>query len=182
MANREACELWIEQEIESGLEEGKTPYSIGKELSAMVERVFETKIKPATLEKRAERFKELPTFVGKTNNPALKRPKCRICDYRLIELDNRTKRPKENGLCHVCRKQLLAQEQKAQALAKAKDELGPEGQAEREAGWAEINQKLAGIVNLMRGRKLFPIIISDHLKGELKKNMRWLNDCITLKF
>jgi len=30
MANREACELLIEQEIKEGLESGKKPNSIGK--------------------------------------------------------------------------------------------------------------------------------------------------------
>lgn len=65
MANREACELYIEQQIEEALEEGKTPYSIGKELSSMIERIFETKMPPKTLEKRAGRIKsKLPTNVG----------------------------------------------------------------------------------------------------------------------
>lgn len=69
MANREACEVYIEQEIETGLEEGKTPYSIGKELSDWVAKLFEVSIKPTALEKRAERKrKEFPTNVGKKSN------------------------------------------------------------------------------------------------------------------
>jgi hypothetical protein len=36
MANPEACELYIDQQIEEGLEEGKTPYSIGKEMSGWI--------------------------------------------------------------------------------------------------------------------------------------------------
>jgi len=55
MANREACEVYIEQEIESGLEDGKTPYSIGKELSDWIAKLFEVRIKPDTLKKRAQR-------------------------------------------------------------------------------------------------------------------------------
>jgi hypothetical protein len=55
MANREACEVYIEQEIKEGLDEGKTPYSIGKELSGWVEKLFETYIPPRTIEQRARR-------------------------------------------------------------------------------------------------------------------------------
>lgn len=70
MANHEACELYIEQQIESGLEDGKTPYAIGKELSVWIARLFEVKIPRKTLEKRAERKKEkLPTNVGNQENP-----------------------------------------------------------------------------------------------------------------
>lgn len=70
MANREACELYIEQEIKAGLEEGKKPYSIGKELSAWVEKLFEVNIKPDTLKKRAERIKDdLGTNVPKKSQP-----------------------------------------------------------------------------------------------------------------
>ena len=58
MANREACELYIDQEIETGLEEGKTPYSIGKDLSDWVAKLFEVRIKPNTLRMRAVRHKE----------------------------------------------------------------------------------------------------------------------------
>lgn len=55
MANREACELFIEQEINEGLKKGKTPYSIGQELSEWVVKYFEVRIKPRTLEQRARR-------------------------------------------------------------------------------------------------------------------------------
>jgi len=55
MANPEACELYIEQQIEEGLEEGQTPYYIGKHLSGWIEKLFETKINPSTLKTRAYR-------------------------------------------------------------------------------------------------------------------------------
>ena len=55
MANREACELYIEQEIKSGLESGKKPYSIGKELSVWIEKMFEVHVKPNTLTRKAQR-------------------------------------------------------------------------------------------------------------------------------
>lgn len=58
MANREACELYIEQEIEAGLEEGKTPYSIGQELSGWIAKLFETRIPPDTIKNRAARLKK----------------------------------------------------------------------------------------------------------------------------
>lgn len=65
MANSEACQLFIEQQIKKGLEEGKTPYSIGKELVAMIEKLFKASIPAKTLEKKAERIRNaIPTNVG----------------------------------------------------------------------------------------------------------------------
>lgn len=58
MANREACELYIRQEIKSALEKGKKPYAIGKELSDWVAKLFEVRIKPNTIEQRAGRAKK----------------------------------------------------------------------------------------------------------------------------
>lgn len=70
MAHKEACQLFIEQEIKDGLAQGKTPYSIGKELAAWVEKLFETSIPATTIEKRAERARAtLPTNVGKPTTP-----------------------------------------------------------------------------------------------------------------
>jgi hypothetical protein len=40
------------------LGEGKTPYSIGKELATWIEKLFEAKIPAKTLEKRAQRTEE----------------------------------------------------------------------------------------------------------------------------
>ena len=70
MAKHEACELYIEQQIEEGLQEGKTPYSIGKELSDWIAKLFEVRIKPNTLRMRAERHKEkVCTNVQKESQP-----------------------------------------------------------------------------------------------------------------
>lgn len=65
MAHSEACQLFIEEQIREGLAEGKTPYSIGKELTAMIERLFEASIPANTLRMRADRMakKELSTNV-----------------------------------------------------------------------------------------------------------------------
>lgn len=57
MANREACELYIEQEIKDSLAAGKKPWTIGKELSKWVEKLFEVNVKPATIESRAKRIR-----------------------------------------------------------------------------------------------------------------------------
>ena len=66
MANFEACQVYIEQQTKEGLSQGKTPYQIGKEISQEIETLFETKIKPKTIEKRAERKRnaDFPTNVG----------------------------------------------------------------------------------------------------------------------
>jgi len=82
MANREACELYIEQQIEEALEEGKAPYSIGKEISSMIERIFETKIPPKTLAKRAERKKNgiATNVANKPTNGINEEKTCDKCD------------------------------------------------------------------------------------------------------
>lgn len=59
MARHEACELYIEQQIADGLEEGKTPYAIGKELSTWVAKLFEINIPKSTLETKAKRYKKI---------------------------------------------------------------------------------------------------------------------------
>jgi hypothetical protein len=55
VALNEACQLWIEQEIDEGLKEGKKPYSIGKEISRAIEKLFEAKIPSETIRTRARR-------------------------------------------------------------------------------------------------------------------------------
>ena len=91
MAKPEACELYIEQQIEEGLQEGRTPYSIGKELSDWVAKLFEVRIKPTTLEKRADRHREkLPTNVGKeSDNESIDEE---IAENGRIELGQETNR------------------------------------------------------------------------------------------
>ncbi len=61
---QEACQLYIEQEIEARLELGKTPGKIGKELTKEISTLFESKVKPATIKKRAQR---IGTNVPKSN-------------------------------------------------------------------------------------------------------------------
>lgn len=56
MAHQEACQLFIEQEIEKGLAEGKTTYSIGKEVAQWIQKLFEVKINPDTIRVRADRL------------------------------------------------------------------------------------------------------------------------------
>lgn len=58
MAHSEACQLFIEEQIKEGLAAGKTPYSIGKELTAMIERLFEASIPQNTLKARAYRMQK----------------------------------------------------------------------------------------------------------------------------
>ena len=70
MANQEACELYIEQEIQDGLDRGLIPYSIGKNISEWVAKLFEVKIKPKTIEQRAFRQKQkFTTNVVKNSGP-----------------------------------------------------------------------------------------------------------------
>lgn len=55
MALNEACQLWIEESIDAGIEEGKTPGIIGTEVSQQVAMLFETSVQPAAIKKRAQR-------------------------------------------------------------------------------------------------------------------------------
>ena len=73
----EACELYVEQEIESGLAEGKTPYKIGQELSNWIAKLFEVRLKPDTLKKRAERKKKKETIKPE---PSQKKKKEKVKD------------------------------------------------------------------------------------------------------
>jgi hypothetical protein len=66
MANREACEVYIEQEIKDSLAAGKKPWTIGKELSKWIEKLFEVTINPRTIERRAERIENTTNVVKKS--------------------------------------------------------------------------------------------------------------------
>lgn len=70
MTHNDACKLFIEQEIQEGLKQGKTPYAIGRELAAWIERLVETNIPARTLTKQAERTKQkLATNVANHPTP-----------------------------------------------------------------------------------------------------------------
>jgi hypothetical protein len=68
MSHKEACQLWIEQEIKEGLAQGKTPYAIGKEISTWIKKLWGDTTKPRTLEQRARRQKNA-TFVASVEVP-----------------------------------------------------------------------------------------------------------------
>jgi len=70
MANKEACEIYIEEQIQEGLEKGKTPYSLGKEISDWISKFLEVNIKPRTIEQRARR--KNATNVAKNSNTVTK--------------------------------------------------------------------------------------------------------------
>ena len=58
MANHEACDLYIEQQIREGLESGQSPYAIGKGITLWVAKLFDVKIKASTITSRARRSKK----------------------------------------------------------------------------------------------------------------------------
>lgn len=55
MAHSEACQLLIEQEIDNGLAAGKSFEEIGRDVSLLVGRLFETSIKARTIAQKARR-------------------------------------------------------------------------------------------------------------------------------
>jgi hypothetical protein len=82
MANREACEVFIDQEIAEGLKQGKKPYTISKELSKWIVKLFEVRIEPNTITRRAERKrdKDFTTNVVKQSGNADKSRPDKIWD------------------------------------------------------------------------------------------------------
>jgi len=55
---QEACQLFIEQEIDKGLAEGKSAYSVGKDIAQWVEKMFGRAVKPQTIQKAMLRKEE----------------------------------------------------------------------------------------------------------------------------
>ena len=76
----EQCQLYIEQEIEEGLKQGKTPYSIGKEISVWVEKLFGRVVKPDTVRKRVERVMD-NVHAELTNSNASLIPEIQVFDH-----------------------------------------------------------------------------------------------------
>lgn len=88
MAHDEACQLYIKQEIEGGLENGKTPYAIGKELSVWVQRVFEVNIPAETIKKQAQRVKHAQGNILGTNVPNPATPQDNLENEKNLTLSN----------------------------------------------------------------------------------------------
>jgi hypothetical protein len=72
--NQEACQLYIEQEIQDRLAKGETPYSIGKDLSVWIEKLFEASIPAKTLELKGIVRRKNATNVVNLPNPAKSLP------------------------------------------------------------------------------------------------------------
>ena len=54
-SNQEACQLYIEQEIDEGLKQNKTPYQIAKEVAEWIRKLFEVNIPVETIKSKAYR-------------------------------------------------------------------------------------------------------------------------------
>lgn len=101
MANtkkQEACQLYIEQEIETGLAGGKTKYAIGQEIAGWIEKLFGAKVKPDTIRVRATRYEEdLCTNVHSGNMEMTPERTKIIKDYEIKE-QKREERKQANEL------------------------------------------------------------------------------------
>ena len=53
-----ACQLFIAEEVDKGLDEGKSTHRIGKEISEWVARIFRVKISSETLRTKASRARQ----------------------------------------------------------------------------------------------------------------------------
>jgi hypothetical protein len=67
MGKAEACQLYIEQEIQDRLAQGMKPAKIGRELHEELRKLFETNIQARTLEQRARRV--ATTVAGAKKDP-----------------------------------------------------------------------------------------------------------------
>jgi hypothetical protein len=103
LAKQQACQLFIEQEIEKGLEAGKTKYAIGHEIAAWIKKFFDADVKPGTIEKRAQRVAENlqtnvctePTTENETENePEAVTPTTELCHPKKLPKLG----PPQNGL------------------------------------------------------------------------------------
>ena len=56
LAKQQACQLFIEQEIEKGISCGKTHREIGREIARLIKKLFEAEVNPETIAKRADRI------------------------------------------------------------------------------------------------------------------------------
>jgi hypothetical protein len=64
LAKQQACQLFIEQEIDKGLAAGEAKPQIGKRLAEWIEKLFDAKVKPRTIEQRARRIETSATNVA----------------------------------------------------------------------------------------------------------------------
>ena len=196
MANREACELYIEQQIEEALEEGKTPYSIGKEISSMIERIFETKIPARTLEQRARRQINATNVANdstaENDNKTKEEDKKNKEDLPLCK--NGCKKPvyinrvkpygansKYHGLCVTCMDRLKRKirKEKAEIVAVAtKTETTPQAKEpqdqinkdEQRKLWNQVTLKLKNINSIIETQTKLPPFAA--LNNEEAKELR----------
>jgi len=73
LASQQACQLFIDEEIDKGLAEGKSTHRIGEEVSEWVARIFRVKISSETLRKKASRAHQ--EREGGTNVPPQETPR-----------------------------------------------------------------------------------------------------------
>lgn len=72
LQKEQACQLYIEQEIEAGLADGKTKYAIGQEISLWIGKLFKVEVKPHTITQRAHRIEQ--KIVTNVTNSVLGQP------------------------------------------------------------------------------------------------------------
>jgi hypothetical protein len=146
MANQEACELWIEQQIETGLEEGKTPYFIGNELSGWIAKLFEVRISPHTLQTRAYRQQQdVNSFELKESKPP------EIVEDTTPEII-KDRQPQGGG------KREGAGRKQSQTTI-----------------WKNVEKKLSELIKSMMGRCETPADIPDELKRKIDIHIDFLN-------
>ena len=114
---QEACQLYIEQEIDAGLEQDLSPAEIARKILPWLEKLFEVRMKHHTLEVRAGRRKqELLTSVstpptpqddsGNQDNKKISMVQCKVC-HKMY--DSTSWDISKSGKCPYCFKGLTSE-------------------------------------------------------------------------
>lgn len=128
MANQEACELFVQQEIDEGLKAGKTPHTIENELSSWLEENLKAKIEPGTIKKRAQRRKD-KLQKGTNVPPKAKLEKSQDAHWRAVE------------------KKLVSLREYISENCNIPAEMQPETAVTLWAGWLDLKEEMVSIKN-----------------------------------
>lgn len=165
MANQEACELYIEQQIQEGLDEGQTPYYIGHHLSKWIEKLFGAKINPETIKSRAYRKQQ---EVGSNEPKKSKAPdnKAFTEEFHPKKFDSGRGGQREGA----GRKPKLSEieNEKTKDIFK-NDHI--QNQLTQKTIWLNVENILANLTKYMKENCETPADISDHAKKKIKRHI-----------
>jgi hypothetical protein len=162
MANEswEACQLWIEQEVEVGLDKGEALRAIGRRISEEVKKYFDADVTPDAIRMKAGRMKSQNIEIteeseGGTNVPRGPsrhnfrritaeegRPLCSICKKNYVAKRDGKFRP----TCGTCRRF-------ASRLNKLKNGYSPDSDMTQD-DWKKVLTLLLQVVEFLKCKRI----------------------------